>query len=75
MFAEEHLKARETALQMEQHRLSAPSSSSPQANDVVTLNDRYRDAISQLEGEKTKLHEELEKVILCPNFECNERTI
>lgn len=63
MFAEEQLQARESVLQMEQLRLSAPSSSSTYSNDVLTMNDRYRAAITQLEGEKTKLHEELEKVI------------
>lgn len=67
MFAEDQLQARESALQIEQLRLSAPSSSSPYSNDVVTMNDRYRASISRLEGEKTKLHEELEKVICTPS--------
>lgn len=67
MFAEEQLKARESAIQIEQRQLWAPSSSSTHSIDVVSMNDRYRAAITQLEGEKTQLHEELEKVICSPS--------
>lgn len=66
MLAEEQLKARKSALKIKQLRLSAPSSLSTYSNDVGTMNGRYRAAIAQLEGEKTKLHEELEKVICTP---------
>lgn len=66
MFAEEKLKERNSALQMEELRLLAPSSSSKHSNDVFTMNDRYRTAITKLEGEKTKLNDELEKVIFTP---------
>lgn len=56
MFAEEHLKIRETKLLIEKYRLES------QHTDDIPLKARYNKAITKLESEKAKLNLELEKV-------------